>query len=275
MGSEVSLSVHPPAALPACLPRVQHTFTTVEAAASRFASDSELNQLARGERAAPSAVLRTLRDAAEAIAELTGGLVTPFERRALESAGYDAPFAEIRAGQAGRHFAPFSEWGRLDFGGSGKGWTVDRALADIAGFCDGALLDAGGDIGVVGAPPPGRAWQVTIAARADGTPVALRGGGIATSSTRGRRWRGPLGPAHHIIDPRTGRPAQSGLVEASVWARDTLSAEVAAKALVIGGRGVEAQVREWFPEAVLFTLLADGSEQTDAAFRSEVLACAS
>ena len=275
MGTDISLTVHPATALPDCLTRVQEWFAAVETAASRFNPDSELNQLAWGRRDTASPLLRALRDEAEAIAAMTDGLVTPFERRALELAGYDAPFPEIREGRVGRPSAPFIEWGRLDFGGVGKGWAVDRALEQIAPHCDGALMDAGGDIGVVGASPLGRPWQVTVTAARTPLRVAMRGGGIATSSTQRRAWRGPAGPAHHIMDPRTGRPAQSGVIEATVWARSALYAEVAAKALIIDGRAATGRVREWFPEAVLFTLSQDGSEQIDDAFREEVLACAS
>ena len=59
----------------------------------------------------------------------------------------------------------------------------------------------------------------------------LRDQGAATSSTRKRRW----GDVHHLIDPRTGRPAQTGLEEVSVVAATALEAEVVAKtALLLG-----------------------------------------
>jgi thiamine biosynthesis lipoprotein len=54
----------------------------------------------------------------------------------------------------------------------------------------------------------------------------------ATSSTLRRRWGDGL---HHVIDPRTGRPAASGLAEVSVVTRTAVDAEIVAKAALIAG----------------------------------------
>ena len=277
MGTDVQLTVHPAQQLRICAPLIRTCFHDVETAASRFAPDSELNQLARGEQREPSALLAELRHAAEQIATLTDGLVTPFQRRALEDAGYDVSFEAIGDRSVAAHPAPtpFTEWGRLDFGGTGKGWTVDRALARIAALCAGALLDAGGDIGVLGNAAGGGPWWITIDAADPPARAAMRGGGMATSSTLRRTWQGPDGPAHHLIDPRLGRPAESDVVQATAWAQSTLHAEVAAKALVIDGLRILPALRRWFPEAVLFARRRDGSQHRDQALGEEVLACVS
>jgi thiamine biosynthesis lipoprotein len=62
----------------------------------------------------------------------------------------------------------------------------------------------------------------------------LRDQGAATSSTRRRRW----GAVHHLIDPRTGLPAQTGLDEASVVASSGVDAEVVAKTALLLGPGL-------------------------------------
>jgi thiamine biosynthesis lipoprotein len=64
-----------------------------------------------------------------------------------------------------------------------------------------------------------------------GVTVLLRDQGAATSGVRRRRW----GELHHLIDPRTGVPAKTGLEEVSVVAASGLEAEVVAKtALLVG-----------------------------------------
>jgi thiamine biosynthesis lipoprotein len=64
-----------------------------------------------------------------------------------------------------------------------------------------------------------------------GVTVLLRDQGAATSSVRRRRWGG----LHHLIDPRTGQPANTGLEEVSVVAASGLEAEVVAKSALLVG----------------------------------------
>ena len=62
----------------------------------------------------------------------------------------------------------------------------------------------------------------------------LRDQGAATSSVRKRRWGG----LHHLIDPRTGLPSNSGLEEVSVVAATARDAEVVAKTALLLGPGL-------------------------------------
>ena len=63
-----------------------------------------------------------------------------------------------------------------------------------------------------------------------------RPGAVATSSILARRWRGPDGrPAHHLLDPATGRPAFTGLVQVSALAPSGVEAEAVAKAALLAG----------------------------------------
>lgn len=285
MGTTVSVIVHPVDQAEACGERLRTWFEQVESAASRFRPESELNRLATGAQAEPSPLLAALLRKSLAVALRSGGLVTPFVRPALESFGYDVSFDQIAgsrpaAGSPGsglRRPQGDTAWGEVDFGGTGKGWAVDEGLRRLAPHCDGAFIDAGGDIGVFGPAPGGGPWWIDVDAPGRDDPplrAALRGGGIATSSVLRRAWIGPAGPAHHLIDPRSQRPAQSDVVQATAWARSTLWAEVATKALVIGGRGMAPEIRTWLPEVVLATTTRDGAFEPDPAFREEVLTCA-
>jgi thiamine biosynthesis lipoprotein len=62
-----------------------------------------------------------------------------------------------------------------------------------------------------------------------------QGCGVATSATDRRRWMQGDQVRHHIIDPRTGLPAESDVVSATVVAPTAVEAEAAAKSILIRG----------------------------------------
>ncbi len=131
---------------------------------------------------------------------------------------------------------------RLDLDGVAKGWLADRALARLRS--PGALVDADGDIAVRAAA--GEPWEVGIGDPRDdeallgiltlpGGLLGTRAYGVATSGISVHRW-GPEGAArHHLIDPATGTPARSDVVQATVVARSAREAEAYAKTIVILG----------------------------------------
>jgi len=132
----------------------------------------------------------------------------------------------------------------FDLGGVGKGWIADRAL-NLLDAWPSAVVDADGDLAVRVAP--GRVWEVGVddprtpdtnltvlrlGAPAGGAPTRW---GVATSGTSIHRWNVGGGVSHHLIDPRTGRPAQTDVIQATVVAGSALRAEALAKAAVIAG----------------------------------------
>ncbi len=136
---------------------------------------------------------------------------------------------------------------RFDLDGIGKGWLADRAL-DRLGRFRAAVVDADGDVAIrLG---PGGAWSFGVAdPRLDGHDLAIlrltargdgsqrRSGrfGLATSGTSIHRWARADGTTHHLIDPRTGRSAETNVVQATVLARTAREAEALAKSAVILG----------------------------------------
>jgi thiamine biosynthesis lipoprotein len=68
------------------------------------------------------------------------------------------------------------------------------------------------------------------------TVVAIRDGGLATSSTTARRWQRGGDVLHHILDPRTGLPAEPVWRTVSVAAGTCVDANAASTAAVIRGR---------------------------------------
>jgi thiamine biosynthesis lipoprotein len=130
---------------------------------------------------------------------------------------------------------------RLDLGATAKALAADRAAraACEAAGC-GVLVSLGGDMATAGlAPPEGWRVRVTDDHRSDtsapGQWITLRGGGLATSSTTVRRWCNSEGDLHHVIDPRTGRPAAGPWRTVSVTAGSCLDANIASTAALIRG----------------------------------------
>jgi thiamine biosynthesis lipoprotein len=116
--------------------------------------------------------------------------------------------------------------GAIDLGGIAKGWLADR-LAERLGA--NVLVNLCGDLYARGGGESGGGWPVGFGDKT----LLLKDLGAATSGTTKRAWAG----GHHLIDPRTGRPAQSDLSEVSVLASTATDAEIYAKvALLLGSR---------------------------------------
>jgi len=127
----------------------------------------------------------------------------------------------------------------FDPGGIGKGLAADM-LMDIVGNTTGALIDLGGDLRIEGTWIDGGRWPVGVAdpfdLERDIATLKVVGGGVATSSSLRRRWRAADGfDRHHLLDPRTGEPADTDLVSVTVNAGTAWVADVVAKAALIGG----------------------------------------
>jgi len=133
--------------------------------------------------------------------------------------------------------------GQMDLGGIIKGWTVDLGIGLLARDYPDAFINAGGDLRCCGGEDAtsGAGWLAAIEPR-PGEPPPWEGamsGALATSTTRRRRWTTVSGAtAHHLIDPRTGMPAESPFDQVSCWAAEAWRAEVWAKAVLIGGDAV-------------------------------------
>lgn len=247
----------------------EREFERLEALLSRFRPESELSRLNTARRLEAGEDLITVVELALAARERTSGRFDPTVHDALMRAGYDRTFEEVAPEGPASTAAPARCGGgvdvdrtrgrielepgvRLDLGGIGKGYAVDRAAA-ILSKAGPALVDAGGDIAAFGRPDS-LGWRVGIET-ADGTmTVALEDGAVATSGRDRRRWRRDGVERHHLIDPATGRPADSDLLRATVVARTAVEAEILAKALFLAGeRGAVAEAEAAGVPCVLVT----------------------
>ncbi len=214
-----------------------------------------------------SPLLLHLLQAAVRAAEDSDGLLDPTVGEAMAGLGYDRTFRLVAlqgaelvvswtappgAGAieideaAGR--VRLRRGVRLDLGATAKSAAADlcaAAAVDAAG--GGVLVSLGGDIAVAGLPPAA-GWPVLVGdssepdVPADGPTqvVAIRDGGLATSSTRVRRWVRGGRALHHIVDPRTGLPAAGPWRTVSVTAGTCLAANVASTTAVILGESAPA-----------------------------------
>ena len=247
------------------LAAAQRFIETVEAHLSRFRPQSELSRLnARaGQEVRVSPLLWEVLEWALEAAHRTAGVYDPTVLDALEAAGYDRSFDERRTTSDERHSVERtlqtphqpSAWQairlnpharsvtlppgvRLDLGGVAKGWAAERA-ADRLAVLGPCLVDAGGDIAARGSPPGERGWPIAVAdprePDADLALLIVRDRGVATSGTDYRRWMHNGTLQHHLIDPRTRRPAQTDLLAVTVVAPDAAQADLHALVTMVLG----------------------------------------
>ena len=127
----------------------------------------------------------------------------------------------------------------LDPGGLGKGLASDIVVEELLERgIDGALVSTGGDLRCAGIGPGRGSWVIEVGDDAAGVPferLELAGGGVATSTSRRRRWRTRSGEAHHLIDPVSGGSASRPADLVTVIAATSADAEWVATALAVRG----------------------------------------
>jgi thiamine biosynthesis lipoprotein len=270
----------------------------IDRACSRFRDDSELARLNAdaGRWSGVSDLLLLALETALGAAADTDGLVDPTIGRTLRLAGYDRPLPLVLARDGERFrasFAPVPGWKlveldppqrrvripkgiELDLGATAKALAADRAAAvahELTGT--GVLVSLGGDVSVAG-PTPEAGWPVRVAddhaaPLVEGGPVfAVAAGGLATSGTTVRRWKAGNVTLHHIIDPRTGRPAHTPWRTVTVAGGTCVKANVASTAAIVLG----AEAPSWLVARGLPARLvaADGAVSTVAAWPEEAAA---
>jgi FAD:protein FMN transferase len=258
MGTTISLLL--PESQAAVGARIVRTlFSEWEQVLSRFLPQSELSQLNQqaGTPVAVSDLLYTVLATALTAAQATEGVFDPAMLDQLVQLGYDRTFDELPAvrfdpiipGEPGgrwrgikvdpiRQQVTLPEGIKLDFGGIAKGMAVDAALERLqqSGISP-ALVNAGGDLAVLGLPPDEEHWQISVPGQEQLWKIPLHHGAVATSGIARRHWWQGQTLRHHLLDPRTGLPAQSDLWSVTVVADRCEQAEVAAKvAFILGSK---------------------------------------
>ncbi len=256
MGTTISLLL-PESQVALGVQIVRSLFREWEQALSRFLPESELSQLNRqaGTPVVVSDLLYIVLTTALTAAQATEGVYDPALLEQLVQLGYDRTFDDLPAvrfdpiipGEPGgrwrgikvdpiRRCVTLPTGIKLDFGGIAKGMAVDAALEQLRqNGISSALVNAGGDLACLGLPSEAGQWPVAVPGQEQVWIIPLRHGAIATSGIARRHWWQGQTLRHHLLDPRTGLPAQSDLWSVTVVADRCEQAEVVAKAAFILG----------------------------------------
>lgn len=255
MGSDVHLVVvGGPLSL---LDEARELVEYLEARWSRFRPASEISLL----NAASGRPLEVSPETLELIlralegARVTGGRYDPTVLGDVVRAGYDRSF-ELLGEDTGPGHSPLHRGldgvvvdeerstvalppgVGFDPGGIGKGYAADLLVRDLLAGAAGACANVGGDLRVAGRAPQECGWTVGLehpTRRGTVAVIGLEHGAVATSTRTNRRWGPPNSPRHHLIDPATGLPAETGLLSSTV-AAEAWQAEVLAKGAFLAGR---------------------------------------
>jgi FAD:protein FMN transferase len=232
---------------------------------TRFDQGSELCALnaERGESCSVSPTLAVAVEAALWAARRSGGLVDPTLVGELEETGYATSRADIPPESISealtiaperRAASPRadSRWAgitvntvagfvnrppgiRIDTGGSAKGLAADLTSDRLSGYST-FVIDAGGDLRLGGERPVERQVRIDHPLE-DGLAheFMLDRGAVATSGIKTRLWRNESGYAHHLLDPSTGEPAWTGVIQVTSLGATTLEAETLAKMAFLSG----------------------------------------
>jgi thiamine biosynthesis lipoprotein len=232
---------------------------------SRFLPDSELSRLNADPRETVPVrpLMARLAQAVREAGLLSGGLVDGTLVAAIQRAGYAtdlrgptlalasalelAPPRRAAAADVAKRWREIDVDLRtgtitrapglaLDSGGLAKGLFADvlgEVLATHASFA----INCAGDLLVGGAARRGR--EIRVESPFDASTLhtfELSHTGVATSGIGRRSWLDRHGrPAHHLLDPSTGRPAFTGVVQVTALAPSALDAEIRAKAALLSG----------------------------------------
>ncbi len=233
---------------------------------TRFTETSELAELNRssGTWFQASAEMFDVIELAYHLAVETGGLFDPAILPALKRSGYDRSMDEIRnqalrdesVKQVEKGTTPDQDFRniqldaatksillpkgmQIDLGGIAKGWITEQAARRLANVSTACAVSAGGDMFLVNLPDGEPDWEIglenPLVPEENLAVLHVLPGAVATSSIVKRQWKHNGRFQHHLIDPRSGEPAQTEWLSTTVWAEQAAEAEVYAKVLLIAG----------------------------------------
>jgi len=269
------------------LAAVQNFVDISEKRFTRFSEQSELSALNRSAGTWFKASPDLFEMVKEAIFYFhkTNGLFDPSILPSLKNAGYVHSMDEIRrvgsAPQPVRHLpALISTFAsvqlnentssirlpvdlQIDLGGIAKGWIAERAARLLSQYVSTCAVNAGGDMFLVGYPHGQDFWEVGLEdprnPQEDISVLLVQEGAVATSSVVKRAWKQGNISRHHLINPRTGEPANTSWLSVTVLAPHAATAETFAKAFLIADEDETRSLAEQNPELTVLAVDKNGN----------------
>jgi len=154
--------------------------------------------------------------------------------------------------------AVLAEGRSLDLGAVGKGAACDAVLESWKqnGVSRGVVA-VGGSVGVYGKKPFGKAWAIAVrdpAGEGSLGRLAVREGFVSTSGSYEKCFTEDGKTYHHLLDPSTGYPAESGLVSVTVKSEGgALSDALSTACFVLGPEKSLPLLERFNAEAIFIT----------------------
>lgn len=146
----------------------------------------------------------------------------------------------------------------IDFGGIGKGYITDELVKILTDEkVESAIINLGGNVFGFRKKPDGSLWNIAI--RDPNEPdkymaaIRLEDSAVITSGGYERYFEENGIIYHHILDPRTGKPSESGLKSVSIISKDGTLADALSTSLFIMGE--EKAVKYWKENGSNFDIL--------------------
>lgn len=202
--------------------------------------------------------------------DFTAGKPRPLQSQAVREAVAHCGFSKVRLDRVAQTVTFEAAGMALDAGGAGKGYAADRAVRLLrnAGVRT-ASVDYGGNLFLLGRCE-GRPWRIGVQTpwRPRGESLGtldLCGCAVSTSGVYERCFQSGGRVYHHLLDPRSGRPAQNGLAAVTVTCQSALWADMLSTACFVAGPGALPGVAAALPASQKAGWLAvdeDGGVQT-------------
>lgn len=254
---------------------------------TRFSDASELSQLNRSAGTwfnASHEMFEVVKLALE-YHQKTSGLFDPSILPNLRAAGYNRSMDEIRrfgtdlqpATQPQTFDSAFASLQlnesrqaillppnmQIDLGGIAKGWIAEQAARLIRQYTSTCAVSAGGDIFLIGYPEGQDVWEIGLEdPRSPAENISVlyaQEGAVATSSVVKRSWKQGERTRHHLIDPRSGEPANTNWLSVTVFAKHAVTAEAFAKAFLLADETHIRLFEEQNPELTVLAVDASGN----------------